>query len=79
MLESNTEATGTGSKLGTEAGVEQRRALRGQAAFWAPSGVLPSPWQERHAMESQPAAQETRDKGTTGEQRMARGRWEQRP
>lgn len=78
MLESNTEAkqaTGTGSKLGD--GVAQK----GEGAAKLPSGtlgedsgVLPSPWQEGHALESQLASQRMRDKGAMGRPRLERQR-----
>lgn len=87
MLESNTEAkqaTGTGSKLGPGVGgcAGKGSEVRGQAALWAHnhgSGVLPSPRQERLALESLLKAQGTGDKEVTGIPRMARGEQEPRP
>lgn len=75
MLESNTEAkqaTGTGSKLRVEQGRKGSEGPSCPLEHGAGSGI--SPRQERHALESQPASQETRDKGAMGRLRMARGR-----
>lgn len=77
MLESNTEAkqaTGTGSKLGVGRGRKGSEGPSCPLGHREGSGILPPPQQERHALESQPASQETRDTGAMGRRRMAKAR-----